>query len=143
MRRHHTGSGRRSVFPPDWQDHHTGVVAGTFTATVTIGDPNASTRTSNPTTGLTDVTPAAAAYSGPAAIAMVSDPRLLQVVDEPDATSLYQVELPVDVDGVKPGHVVHVVSSPDPQLVGRDLQVLGPQLGDRRWSRMLHATLNH
>jgi hypothetical protein len=143
MRHHHTGSGRRTVFSPDWQDAHAGVVAGTFTSLVTVGDPDAATEVFNATSGLTDVTPAGAVYFGAASIAMVSDPQLLQVVDEPDATSLYQVELPVDVDGVKPGHVVHVVASPDPVLVGRDLQVTGPQLGDRRWSRMLHAILNH
>lgn len=143
MRRHHTGSGRSTttVIPDDWATHHSGIVAATFTASITIGDPKLSTGTFNDTTGQTGVTAGAAVYSGPAAISMVSDPQLLQVVDQPDSTSLYQVELPVDVDGVKPHHVVHVVTSPDPALAGRDLQVLGPQLGDRRFSRMLHAIL--
>jgi hypothetical protein len=145
VRRHHTGSGRSTttVIPDDWQDHHAGVVAQTFKATITIGNPEAATGTFNDTTGTTDVTPAAAIYSGPAAIAVVTDTdRLVAAADEQASTRMYEVSLPVDVAGIKPNHVVHVDDSPDPMLTGRDLAIDTAQLGDRRFSRVLHAILN-
>jgi hypothetical protein len=143
VNRHHTGSGRRSVFPDDWQSAHAGVVAATFASTISIGDPNTpAAKTFDDSTGLTGITPGAAVYTGSASIAMVSDPRVLEVVDQPEGTSLYQVELPFEVGNIKHGYVVRVTASPDPALVGADLVVDGSQLGDRRFSRFLHAILH-
>ena len=146
MQRHHTGSGRATttVIPADWQAHHAGAIAKTFTATVTIGNPEAATGVFNDTTGTTDITPAAAIYTGAASIEVVADSdRMFDVADERESTRLYEIVLPVEVTGIKPGHVVHVTASPDPDLVGRDLAVDTGQMGDRRFSRVLHATLNN
>jgi hypothetical protein len=145
VNRHHTGSGRATttVIPGDWQPHHAGVIAQTYDATVTIGNPEAATSAFNDTTGTTVVTPAAAIYDGPAAIAVVADTdRLVDAADEQASTRLYEISLPVDVAGIEPNHVVHVNSSPDAMLTGRDLAIDTTQLGDRRFSRVLHATLN-
>jgi hypothetical protein len=143
VRRHHTGSGRAKVIPDDWQEQHAGVIAQTFTATVTIGDPEAAATPFNDTTGQTTVTPAAPVYSGSAAIAVVArTDRIVAAADELESTRIYEVTLPWAVAGIKPGHVVHVVTSSDTMLVGRDLAIDTAQLGDRRFSRVLHATLN-
>lgn len=141
-RRHHTGSGRRTVFPDDWQANHAAVITGTLSATVTIGDPEAATEVFNDTTGTTDVTPAGVLYTGPADIASISGSSVVEVAAELESTRSYQIVLPVDVAGIKSHHVVHVVDSPDPMLVGRNLGIDTTQLGDRRFSRVLHATLN-
>lgn len=143
--RHHTGSGRSTttVIPEDWQDHHAGAIAQTFSATITIGNPEDAAQDFDDTTGQTRVTPAAAIYSGPAAIAVVTDTdRLVDAADEQASTRRYEISLPVDVAGILPNHVVHVDDSPDEMLTGRDLAIDAAQLGDRRFSRVLHATLN-
>lgn len=142
MRRHHTGSGRRHVIPATWSDDHAGILTDTYEATITIRNPQADTRTFNDSTGVTDTVASATAYTGPASLVLVSDPQLLQVVDQPDYTTLFQVLLPEPTTGIGDGYVVHVNDSPDPMLDGKDLTIHGVLRGDRRFARVLNAVLS-
>jgi hypothetical protein len=144
VRRHHTGSGRptTNVIPTDWTNIPAGVIAQTHLAMVTISNPENATEIFNDVTGTTDVIPGATLYSGPASVEAFGGDNVVDAAGELASTRIYQVVLPVTVVGIKPHHVVRVVSSPDPDLVGRDLAINTAQLGDRRFSRVLLTTLN-
>lgn len=145
MRRHHTGSGRRSVFHPDWATHAAGVIDQAVTScTVTVGpqtDPNAAP-VYNPATGYSEVPAGTPVYTGPASIMVVSATDRRQTVAEDEVASLlYEVTLTARAAGVSTDHVVHVTESEDPDLVGRTLAVSEIERGGRRFSRVLLATL--
>lgn len=133
-----------SVFPAGWSTTAAGVLNRTHESTVTIG-PRSATRTWRDADQQTVTSAAAAAYDGIASVrpASESDGSAQPVVGEEQvAVARYQVGLPQPTAGIQVGHVVHVVSSPDAALVGRDLTVVEVEYGDRRFTRHLYATLN-
>lgn len=140
------GHGRpgTQVFPEGWATAAAGVLNRTHESTVTIG-PRGATRSWSEADNQTVTTPAAPAYDGAASVrpASESDGGAQPVVGEEQvAVARYQVGLPQPTVGIVVGHVVHVVTSPDGALVGRDLTVVEVEYGDRRFTRHLYATLN-
>ena len=132
------------VFPDGWADAAAGVLNRTHESTVTIG-PRGATRAWSDADGQTNTAPAAPAYDGVASVrpASESDGSTQPVVGEEQvAVARYQVGLHQPTGGIQVGHVVHVVTSPDAALVGRDLTVVEVEYGDRRFTRHLYATLN-
>jgi hypothetical protein len=146
MRRHHRGSGRRSVIPTDWQDHHAAVVDQAMLdaeCTVTIGPETGGAAVFNPTLGYSETPVGTAIYTGSAMVSVFMPRDHRAAVAEDEVTWLqYRVTLPVDVAGLSTGHVVRVVSSTDADLVGKTLAVADFERGARRFSRVLIATLN-
>lgn len=142
MRRHHTGSGRRHVIPLDWSGNHAGILTDTYESSITIVNPQASSSTFNSSTGVTDTVAGTALYTGLASLVLVSDPQLIQVVEQAAPTTLFQVLLPYEVATVLTGYIVHVVDSPDPLLDGKDLNIVGTFRGDRRFARVFNAVLD-
>lgn len=132
------------VFPDCWDQHAGKVLATTHDSTVTIGRPGGTPVWSD-VRGQTETPAAVAAYDGPASLrpASESDGDTERVVGEDPVTVVrYQVALPRPAAGVEVGHVVHVDASPDNELVGRDLTVIKVEYGDRRFTRLVYATLN-
>lgn len=142
MRRHHTGSGRRLVIPLDWSATHAVVMTDTYESSVTITSPGSATRVFNDSTGSTDTTPGSSVYTGVASLVLVSDPQLVQVVEQAAPTTLFQLLLPFEVATVLTGFIVHVDDSPDPMLDGKDLNVVGTFRGDRRFARVFNVVLD-
>lgn len=143
--RRHVGSGRLAVIPERWNADHAGVIAGTFRSSVTVRPAGGGTPTWDEESGTTQTTPPAAVYEGPAKITAVTSPPggPADAVDEQVPLRIYEVLLELDVDAAVPGLVVHVDSSPDPMLDGKNLRVDHVDRGDQRFSRVLLATLNN
>jgi len=136
----HTGSGRMIPIPDAWSTDHEAVIAGTLTSMVIIR-PASGPPAWNTARGQTETPVAVAAYMGPASITAVAAPGLPESAGELVPTRIYEVRLPYDVDTAIPGLVVDVTASPDPMLVGQRLHVDHTDRGDRRFSRVLLATL--
>lgn len=147
------GHGRpgTEVFPTDWAGTHAAVTAKTHTSSVTIG-PAATAGTWDPAQRRTIAAPVNPVYDGPADITQVTDvSRVQTIVEDPTSITVFEVELPlttpadpdttVHPDAVTPDHVVTITSSPDPLLTGRRLHVRSIERGDRRFARVLLATL--
>lgn len=118
------------------------VVTATLTATVKIG-PLSANPVWNDESGQTETVVADPVYEGAAALMPVSDTaRALSVVEDPVSTRVYDVTLPASAGaGITTAHYVQVVSDPDPELVGKHLEVQAVEHGTRRFSRVLLATL--
>lgn len=140
MRRHHAGSGRRSVIGAAWSAHHRPVVAGTLTATCEIRHPGGTQGDFDPTTGTRPTTPHPAHYAGPCRVQVL--PALEQEAltgDQQVTTVGYRVtityddapELDVD-DLVK---ITAVDDNGDPTLVGQVLKVQSFARGSLAWER--------
>ncbi|UUW88464.1 DUF6093 family protein [Pimelobacter simplex] len=132
------------VFPDGWATAAAGVLDDTHESAVTIAAPGA-THGWSESDGQTVTTPASPSYDGPATIRPASEAEGSSepVAGEEQVTvTRYQVGLPQPTGGITVGQVVHVVSSPDAAVVGRDLTVVDIEHGDRRFTRYLYATLN-
>lgn len=132
------------VFPTGWAEAAAGVMDRTHESAVKIGTPG-TTPAWDETSRRTLATAAAAAYDGPASIrpASDSDGASEPVVGAEQVTvTRYQVGLPQPTGGIEVGHVVTVDTSPDAALVERTLTVVAVEYGDRRFTRLLYATLN-
>lgn len=147
MDRHHTGSGRRPVVPPDWAAHHRPVSAGAMTATVEIRPAGGTPGAFNDTTGKRDpATPFAAHYTGPARIQPQPVLGTQQTIsggqEISSLTYLVAIEL-AGADGCKVGDLVKVTAvddNGDPTLVDRTLTVEGVARGSLSWERDLVCT---
>lgn len=132
------------VFPAGWDTVAGRVLDDTFDSTVQIG-PAGGTRTWSDADRQTVTAPAAAVYSGAASVRPASDndSDAERVVGEDAVTvARYQVTLPRPTSGIAAGHLVTVAASPDVGLVNRTLTVVGVEYGDRRFTRIVYATLN-
>ncbi|WGX98728.1 DUF6093 family protein [Nocardioides sp. L-11A] len=131
------------VFPPGWAAAAAGVLDRTHDSTVSVG-PAGAQRSWSEADGQTITTAAAPAYDGPATVRPAGEADSSQpVVGEEQVTvTRYQVGLPHPTAGIEVGHVVHVATSPDVALIGRDLTVVEVEYGDRRFTRHVYATLN-
>lgn len=141
--------GRRTpVIPTGWADAAAPTIGDAIAlsgCTVTIG-PAGGLPTWNPTAKVTETTPVTPVYNGPAAITVAGNSdRSLDVVDQPTATRLYEVRLPLDQDAatelVEIGHVITVTADRDPQLAGATMRVQAVERDTRRFSRLIYATL--
>lgn len=133
-----------NVFPDGWADAAAGVLNKTHESTVQIGPPG-STPAWDEASRRTLAATVPPAYDGVASIrpASDSDGAAEPVVAHDQVTvTRYQVGLPQPTDGIVVGHVVTVATSPDAALVGRTLTVVAVEYGDRRFTRLLYATLN-
>lgn len=152
-RRLHTGRPGSRVIPATWQQQIAPVVTNVLAGSgcvVTIRPPGAAPAW-NEADKQTETVPAAAVYGpevppygGTASITVVSDTdREINVADDLASTRLYEVRLPWDAstecDHV--GHVIDVITDPDPDLVGKHLTVQSIERDTRRFSRILYATL--
>lgn len=134
------------VIPEGWSAHHQPVVAGSWTADVTIRPPGNTQGEFNPATGTyDDPQPHPAHYTGRARVQVepmfagdreaggqqVTVAGYLVVVDRDTST------------GTEVGHIVKVTGvddNGDPALVGRELTVSGVAYGSLAWERDLTCT---
>lgn len=131
------------VIPTGWQATHAPVITGTLDCTITIG-PAGTAAAWNPDTEQTETAGAAPVYSGPAAIAVITDTaKVVDAVDEQTPVRRYEITLPVATAGIEAGHLVTVDASSDLMLTDATLTVATAERGGRRFSRVLQATLNH
>lgn len=141
--RHHTGSGRRHVFPTDWQTHHAAVVDDTLDCWVEI-------RSAEGIAGWDDVLQQTVTVKAPAVWAgwatvepkVTTDGGGVYAADEQVPTRVYDVVASRCLVTATPHLVVDVVSSPDPMLVGGRLSIDSVERGSRMFSRGIVATLN-
>lgn len=146
MRRHHTGSGRRTVVPAGWAAHHrvvTDQAVADANCTVTIGPAAGGAPAFDPALGYSVAPAGVPVYAGPASIMAVSASDRRQTVAEDEVASLlYDVTLLGDASAaISTDHVIKVTASDDGLLAGRTLQVSEIERGTRRFSRTLLATL--
>lgn len=135
------------VIPTGWAAAHAPIVEDSFDCTVTIG-PAGVSPTFDPGTRQMQTTAAAAVYTGPASVQLLSlagsneGRRVVAATDEVDVVS-YVVKIPAAAVGpVRVDHVVHVVASPNPALVGRDLVLTKVPRPGRAFSGALTARLH-
>lgn len=142
MQRRHIGRPGTAVFPPDWQADHAPIIGDTLECTVQIGQPGGAPEW-NAERGQTETPVVEPVYEGPASFAPLStsDGAKIDVVDEAARLRSYEITLPVRTAGIAPGHVVRVSESADTGLSGRTLTVDTVEYADRRFSRILYATL--
>lgn len=143
--RRHTGRPGTAVIPAGWDADHASVIAATLDCAVQVGTPGGEPAW-NPATGQTETPANPAVYDGPAAIAPASEAdRVVDAADEREPLRAYLVQLDrghPGADLVTDGHVVTVISAPDPALVGLRLTVDTVARG-RRFGRFLRCTLPH
>lgn len=142
MQRRHMGRPGTPVFPPDWQKDHALVIDKVLDCKIQIG-PAGTQPVFDPGSGTTKTRPVDPVYDGDAALAPVSssDGRRVDAADQVVLVRSYEITLPVDVAGLRKSHRVLIVESPDAMLTGQLLTVDSIERGDRRFSRVLYATL--
>lgn len=144
MQRHHTGSGRRAVIPPDWSAHHRQVVDETHTATVTLRRPGGTRGAFDRASGTYPMTPNAVYFTGPARIQVLADTAQVALVAEQESSSLrYAVMLDHAASGIQLDDLCTVTAvddNGDASLVGRDLTVESIARGSLHWERRLICT---
>lgn len=144
--KHHIGSGRRTVIPTDWAEHHRPVVHATHGATITLRRPGGIKGAFNPSTGKYDFTPHPVYYEGPARIQVMATQDQAAVVGGQEVTTLaYAVQLTHDVDAIHLEDIAAVSDMDDNgdlDLVARELIVRSFESGSLHWERRLICTLN-
>lgn len=148
MRRHHTGSGRRTVFPDDWEAARAPVLEQfMLEAVVNLRKPGG-VPVWNDTTGMTDVTPYPPfALNVPADIQPITGGSPTGVVDQQVWVLGYRIAVPLSATPttaqLDEGVEVYVVSCVgDSMLVGATLHVNEVLRGTHRSQRVLIADLN-
>lgn len=145
MRRHHTGSGRRSVIPVDWSAHHRGIVEATFTGECEIRRPGGTPGVFDPVTGTTPVTPHPVHYAGGCRVQVLPALEQEAVTGGQEVTTLgYRITVAYDAaaqlavdDLIK---LTALDDNGDPTLVGRTLKVRSFARGTLAWERDIYAT---
>lgn len=101
-------------------------------------------RVTDPTTGEVTPTPGAVVYSGPCRFRPASGPGGDSAVRDVGGVEVftfdYLVSVPFTVTAVLEGHRVTCDSSPDPALVGREVEVQHVDRGDTLTARRLQCT---
>lgn len=137
---HHGRPGTR-VIPTNWETEHAQVVEGTFTATVSIWEPNASAVTSvndDLTVTVTEADPIATAVPARIQALKAEDTRAL-VGDQEQITNGYLVAIGRDLD-IPVKAIVLVVTATDTDFVGRRMRVHKLDHGSLRFERDLYCT---
>lgn len=144
MRRHHTGSGRRTVIPADWAVHHRPVAAASHTATISLRHPGGTRGAFNKTTGTWATTPYAAYYTGPARVQVLATGDQVRMAGEQEVSTLgYAVMLGHAVSGMQLEDLCTVTAvddNGDAWMVGRQLTVKTIESGSLHWERRLLCT---
>lgn len=132
------------VFPPAWARTLAAVESTTYESLIVIS-PVAATATWDPANRQTVTTAAAAAYDGPASLRPPTrdglDPAQQNVAEKLVRVNELEVCLPMPTSGIEAGMVLTIVDSPDAELIGRTASVSYVEHGDRRFTRLLGATL--
>lgn len=141
MRRHHTGSGRRSVIPTDWSAHHRPAANSTHTATVQLRRPGGVQGEFDRVTGTTPVTPYPPYYEGAARIQLLpSETQEVEAAEQEVSLARYAVMLDAAVTGFALEDLCQVTAvddNGDAWLVGRELTVYAFESGSLHWERRL------
>lgn len=144
MRRHHTGSGRRSVIPPAWSAHHRPAANSTHTAIVELRRPGGTPGDFDRETGTPTVTPHAPYYEGPARIQLLpSETQEVDAAEQEISLTRYAVMLDAAVTGFALEDLCQVTAvddNGDTWLVGRELTVYAFESGSLHWERRLLCT---
>lgn len=129
------------VIPTDWSTRHAPAAAGGMNAHCTIRDPATDTTGWDPTTESSTVIPGPAVYDGPCCIQRLKDARTVPQADEQVAAHEYLVQILFDAAAPREGWILtpHDVIH-DPDLNGRPLYIVDPQLGSERFTRDLVVT---
>lgn len=145
MKRHHTGSGRRSVIPTDWSAHHRGIVEQTLTAACEIRPSGSTPGIFDPATGTRPNVPHPAHYSGACRVQVLPAIEQEAVTGDQEITTVgYRVTIghdtatQLDVDDLV--KITAVDDNGDPTLVGRTLKVQAFTRGSLTWERDLYCT---
>lgn len=142
MRRHHTGSGRRSVIPADWETSHRVVVEGTLRGRVSLREPGTKQVWSPEKDQNIAVQNTPYAVDVPARVlALSGQARVVQLADDNEVIADYLVVVPASYI-VAGGHLVDVTDSTDPDLTGRTLRVEKVARGTERFERDLFCTVD-
>jgi hypothetical protein len=133
------------VFPLAWSETNAAVETTTYESMIIIA-PAATGPQWDPALHQTRTTAPAAAYDGPASLRPPTRDGLdlaQQNVAE-DLVRNFELEvcLPMPTDGIAEHMTITIVSSPDDTLAGRTATVTYVEHGDRRFTRLLGATLN-
>lgn len=149
MNRHHTGSGRRTVIPPDWAAHHRGAADQTHLVTCSIRHPKAGTPgTFNATTGgYVGASTAAAHFTGPCRVTDVIRAKGLRVIASEEIPEAgYMLILAVgDAPEVTVDDIVtfpQVDDNGDPTLVGKTMAVDSIRRSSLSFERVLFCSEN-
>ncbi|WP_210651341.1 DUF6093 family protein [Nocardioides sp. SYSU D00065] len=144
MRRHHTGSGRRSVIPADWSAHHRPAANDTHTGTVQLRHAGGIRGTFDKTTGTWSTTPHPPYYAGPARIQLLpSETQEVEAAEQQVSLARYAVMLDADVTGFALEDICKVTAvegNGDAWLVGRELTVYAFGGASLHWERRLLCT---
>lgn len=134
------GRPNTSVFPARWAADAAAVLDDTYESVVKVGLPGEPVWSEEQ--GRSVVTVPDPVYDGPATITPISDSDDAPMVGGDQVPTVrYEVKVPAPTVGLTPDHWISVTSSADPGLVGRILHVDSVEHGDRRFSRILYATL--
>lgn len=133
------------VFPPNWAETLAAVETNTYESMIIIA-PAAATSTWDPELRQTVTTAADAVYDGPASLRPPTrdglDPAQQNVAENLVRVNELEVCLPMLTEGIKDQMVLTIVYSPDPELADHTATVSYVEHGDRRFTRLLGATLN-
>jgi hypothetical protein len=147
MRRHHTGSGRRTAVPEDWADTFGGIVSTQWhtEATVQLRKPGGTTQW-NEATGKTDFVPFPPfAGNVPARITPITAQQV-NVVEEQAWVLGYRVEITKDLGvtdaQLDEGIEIFVQTCSDPMLRGVTMRASEVVRGVQRFERVFTAQVN-
>lgn len=133
------------VVPEGWAENFAAIETTTYESTIIIA-PAAAAPTWDPVLRQTTTTAPDAAYDGPASLRPPTRddlaPAQQNVAEDLVRVTDLEVCLPMFTGGIEPGMVVTIVDSPDATLTGRTATVAYVEHGDRRFTRLLGATLN-
>lgn len=124
--RHHLGSGRLPVIPPDYEATHAPVVEGTMTGTcrITYGDANPAAPVWDPALG-SPIRPAQPAlYEGPCRVQAMNQRVAIQRLGDIAARHMTYLVTIVRGTQIPAGAIVEIATSSDPLLpAGHQLTV--------------------
>lgn len=147
MRRHHTGSGRRTAIPSGWEDAHAPVVTANYQSEATVGIRKpGGTSAWDETAGRTVTQPFLPfADNVPARITPITASQVA-IVEEQGWVLGYQIAVPKDLaptsGQLDEGIEVIVRTCSDPMLVGVAMRVSEVVRGTHRFERVLIASAN-
>jgi hypothetical protein len=134
-----------SIIPPEWEAHHTPVVAGQMTATVTVWS-GPHTWVYDPATGTETRDLGTRIYPPPGAPVQTAPGRFQQLTQAGSASQsgqqlvaghTYRVTIPRGCDAIPADGYVRIETSSDGSASGLVLAITGILRGSLRWQRDL------
>lgn len=114
-----------------------------MTSTCTIREPSTGQPVTDPSTGAVTVPPGDVVYAGPCRVRPATGPGGDSAVRDAGAVQLlvfdYLVSVPYAVAGVRERHRVTIDASPDPALVGAEVEVQHVDRGEHLTARRLQC----